>query len=190
MGGFAMAVYIAWLRGINVGGKNMIKMPLLKAALETLGLSGVQTYIQSGNVVFASNEDEDALCARIEAKIKETFGFAVPVILRTDAELTGLLADCPYTAEEIEKAEKVSGVESLYAAFFRDAPPTGLSARLETLAGDADRFALRGRDVYLLFSHSIRDSRLAAAMQKTDAPPTVRNFNTIRKLLDLAAALR
>lgn len=74
-------VYIALLRGINVGGKNMIKMADLKRTFEALGLGRVQTYIQSGNVLFDSDEEEKTLRDRIEREIEAVFGFSVSVIL-------------------------------------------------------------------------------------------------------------
>lgn len=185
-----MAVYIALLRGINVGGKNIIRMEALKGALEELGLQNVQTYIQSGNVLFASPLEEAALVSRIEVKIKDTFGFPVPVILRTGEALKSILANCPFSSEEAARISSVTGVESLYAAFFAQAPPPELTAKLFALPADKDRYLLIGRDMYLLLSQSIRESKLAATLQKAPAPPTVRNMNTLEKLFALAQAMR
>ncbi|HWT27454.1 MAG TPA: DUF1697 domain-containing protein, partial [Mobilitalea sp.] len=78
-----MTIYIALLRGINVGGKNMIKMAELKRVLEALGLIDVQTYIQSGNLLFRSEEDEKSLSEKLQDEIKTAFGVSIPVILRT-----------------------------------------------------------------------------------------------------------
>ncbi|HEX9024877.1 MAG TPA: DUF1697 domain-containing protein, partial [Clostridium sp.] len=78
-----MTVYIALLRGINVGGKNIIKMNDLKRVFESIGLIEVQTYIQSGNVLFKSSDEKEMLLNKIEREIKNVFGFSVTVILRT-----------------------------------------------------------------------------------------------------------
>ena len=95
-----MTIYIALLRGINVGGKNIIKMSDLKRVFEGIGLYEVQTYIQSGNVLFKSNEEEEALRMKIEHEIAKVFGFSVPVILRTATELKQIIRNCPFSEEE------------------------------------------------------------------------------------------
>ncbi|MEM5621630.1 DUF1697 domain-containing protein [Bacillus thuringiensis] len=77
-----MAIYIALLRGINVGGHKVIKMADLKRVFESIGLKQVKTYIQSGNIVFESEEDIKFLKERIQSEIKNVFGFDVPAALR------------------------------------------------------------------------------------------------------------
>ena len=84
----ATATYVALLRGINVGGRSLVPMAELRALFTSLGLADVQTYIQSGNVVFtAGGGEEEELAARIEAALAEAFGIAPAVLLRTPAEL-------------------------------------------------------------------------------------------------------
>lgn len=75
-----MVTYIALLRGINVGGKNKVKMEALRQMCEQLGLNHVQTYIQSGNVLFQSNEPETVICKQIEHGFEQTFGFSVIIV--------------------------------------------------------------------------------------------------------------
>ncbi|MDF2677276.1 MAG: hypothetical protein K0Q97_1594, partial [Bacillota bacterium] len=89
-----MTIYIALLRGINVGGKNVIKMAELKRAFEEIELCEVKTYIQSGNVLFKSNQEEELLRKKIEMKIEENFGFSIIVVLRTIAELEQIILNC------------------------------------------------------------------------------------------------
>ncbi|HDR5764368.1 TPA: DUF1697 domain-containing protein, partial [Bacillus anthracis] len=86
-----MTIYIALLRRINVGGHKIIKMADLKQAFESIGLKQVKTYIQSGNIVFKSEEDITFLKERIQSEIKNVFGFDVPVMLRTYAEFTNII---------------------------------------------------------------------------------------------------
>jgi uncharacterized protein (DUF1697 family) len=117
-----MTIYIALLRGINVGGKNKIKMADLKQVFETIGLCEVQTYIQSGNVLFKSNEREEELRKKIEQAIEKTFGFTVSVILRTAEELECIIGNCPFSEEEVLEAEASSEVESLYVSLMANAP--------------------------------------------------------------------
>lgn len=74
--------YIAFLRGVNVGGKNIIKMADLKLLFVNLGMNDVSTYIQSGNVLFSSDKDETVLTEELETAIEKTFSMSVPVIIR------------------------------------------------------------------------------------------------------------
>lgn len=98
-----MTVYVGFLRGINVGGKNKIKMADLKKTLEALGLAQVQTYLQSGNVLFQSEDARETLCPRIEKAISDAVGVAPTVILRTAAELAELVRNCPMTQRRYPK---------------------------------------------------------------------------------------
>jgi uncharacterized protein (DUF1697 family) len=97
-GAAGLTIYVALLRGINVSGQRLIKMGDLKRVCESLGLQRVQTYIQSGNVLFESAEAEVPLRRRIEQEIEAVFGFSVPVVLRTAGELMQILAGCPWAA--------------------------------------------------------------------------------------------
>lgn len=182
-----MAVFIALLRGINVGGKNRIKMTDLKHMLESMGLIRVETYIQSGNVIFESNENEDALREKIECEIERNFGFPAVVVLRTAAELEQLIRDCPFSEEEVTQAElSNSEGESLYVSLLTRAPSQEKIEHLNTFRSEDDEYRIKNRDMYLLFRHSIRNSKLANNLQKLDAPATVRNWKTINKLQELA----
>ncbi|WP_248926878.1 DUF1697 domain-containing protein [Paenibacillus hamazuiensis] len=185
-----MAIYIALLRGINVGGKNKIKMAELKAALENIGLARVQTYIQSGNVLFESEDDELALRRRIEQEIATVFGITLTVVMRTAEELAKIIAGCPFPESLLAEAAATCQGESFYVATLPEAPPvTGIEKLAGANNGD-DLYHIEGRDVYLLFRHSIRDSKLAVNIQKLGVPATVRNWNTMNKLVQLAAGMK
>ncbi|MFM1653612.1 DUF1697 domain-containing protein [Brevibacillus sp. B_LB10_24] len=182
-------IYITLLRGINVGGKNKVKMAELKRVFEAMGLGRVQTYIQSGNVLFESNDDEESLRKRIEQEFEKEFGFSISVILRTAEELSRMAASCPFTEEEVSEAEASFAGESLYVALLLGEPaPEGIE-RLEAYRSENDKYQLIGRDLFLLFRHSVRDSKLAANLGKLGVPVTVRNWKTINKLVDLANAM-
>lgn len=181
-----MTIFIALLRGINVGGKNIIKMAELRQVLEAIGLSKVQTYIQSGNILFKSDEEEAALQKKIEFEIEKAFGFSVTVVLRTAEELERIIQNCPFSEEEVSHAESLSKAESLYVSLLTHAP---LEEKLESLnvyRSEDDQYQIDGRNVYLLFTHSIRKSKLANHLHKLDVPSTVRNWKTIHKLAALA----
>ncbi|MDP4143408.1 MAG: DUF1697 domain-containing protein [Bacillota bacterium] len=180
-----MTIYIALLRGINVGGKNKIKMADLKKMFEDLGLSEVKTYIQSGNVIFKSNETEEALRNKIEQGIETVFGFSIAVILITAEELENIIQNCPFSKEEVAAAEAASDSECLYVSLLLQPPSQENIDRLSTYKSDHDIYHVEGRQVYLLFSNSIRNSKLANNLQKLDVPSTVRNWKTINKLSQL-----
>ena len=98
-----MQSYIALLRGINVGGHKKILMADLRTLFESLGFQDVQTYIQSGNVVFKSTEKAD-LASKITTTIDLKYGFIVPVLVKKVSELSEIIAKCPFSDEKREKS--------------------------------------------------------------------------------------
>lgn len=184
-----MTIYIALLRGINVGGKNIIKMADLKQMFEAMGFCKVKTYIQSGNVLFKSNEDEELLRKKIEHEIEVTFGFSVIVILRTAAELEQIIENCPFSKDAILEAELSSEGESLYVSLLTHTPSQEKIEYLKAYKSEKEEYQIKGREVFLLFRHSIRKSKLANNLHKLDVPATVRNWKTINKLAVLAKAM-
>lgn len=170
----SMIAYIALLRGINVGGKNKVKMEALKQMFVRLRLCQVQTYIQSGNVVFKSTEAEEALQRKIEDEFKQLFGFSVVVILRTAEEIRTLIANCPFAKKDIGEAAPTA--EHLYAAFLLKAPAGDDIEKLSVYRQEKEEFHISGRDICLLLPHSIRDSKLANNLQRLDVPMTVRKL--------------
>jgi len=183
-----MTVFIALLRGINVGGKNIIKMNELKQMFEAMELCEVQTYIQSGNVLFKSNEESETLLKKIEHEIEKTFGFTVTVILRTAKELEQIISNCPFTEEEILEAEASSEAESLYICLLTHIPMQEKIQHLDKYKNESEDYKIIGREVFLLFHQSIRNSKLATNLTKLEVPSTVRNWKTINKLAALAKA--
>ncbi len=182
-------IYIALLRGINVGGHNKIRMAELKQALEKIGLDRVQTYIQSGNVLFVSKKEEGPLRQQIEEQIRAVFGISIHVVLRTKAELERIIAHCPFSETTIAEAKASSAGESLYVSLLLETPPKERIERLAASGNGDDEYRIEGRDVYLLFRHSIRNAKLAGNVEKLGVPATVRNWNTINKLAAMAEAM-
>lgn len=181
-----MTTYIALLRGINVGGNRIIKMAELKNVLEALGLKDVKTYIQSGNVLFRSDDDAFNIQDKIEKEIDRVWGFDVPVVLRSAKELEQLINNCPFSDEEIKTAEQASGKESLYISFMVNAPSPEKILSLKPYENDNESYHVIGREVFLLFRDSIRNSKVANNLHRLDAHSTVRNSKTVKKLLELA----
>lgn len=184
-----MTVYIAMLRGINVGGKNIVKMAELKRVFESIGLCEVKTCIQSGNVLFKSKEPEGVLCNKIEHEIEAAFGIPAKIILRTTAELERIILNCPFSTDEVKKAEALSEVESLYVALLTHNPLKENIQFVDAYRSESDKYQIIGRDVYLLFQHSIRNSKLANNLYKLNVPTTVRNWKTLSKLFELAKTM-
>lgn len=185
-----MTIYIALLRRINVGGKNRIKMVDLRQAMKTIGLNNVQTYIQSGNILFESEEGTEALQKQIESEIEKVFGFSVNVVMRTATELERIIESLPFSEKEISEAETSSVGESLYVSLLQDVPLQKKINQLSSFGNENEEYRVEGREIYLLFRQSIRNSKLANHLQKLDVPATVRNWKTLNKVNALAKAMK
>jgi uncharacterized protein (DUF1697 family) len=177
--------YVALLRGINVGGSNVIKMADLKGCFETLGFADVVTYIQSGNVVFEADEQRPAnLSARIEEALSATFGYQARVVLRSHEQLRRVVADAPPgfgRQPELYRYDVAFLREPLTAAEVMGVARTKEGVD-QAFAGDGvcywSRLASRATQSYL--------SRLVALPVYQEV--TVRNWNTTVKLLALMDA--
>jgi uncharacterized protein (DUF1697 family) len=151
-----MATYIAMLRGINVGSGKIVKMERLRASFEALGFDGVRTYVQSGNVIFESEQKSLAgLPKKIEEKIQRDFGFTVPVFVKTSKEIEQIVSDNPLVKEK--------GIDhsKLHVTFLSDAPPTTAVKVLEPLATDRERFRILNREIYLYCPDGYGNTKLS-----------------------------
>lgn len=178
-----MTTYIALLRAVNVGGKNQVSMARLRTLFESLGYSGVTTYIQSGNVVFDGKErTSTAVVAKIEAAIAQEFGLTIDVVARSARELIAAIDSNPFLARVPDRTK-------LHVAFLNRAPDR---ARVDTLDASRfapDEFAVGAREIYLHCPDGIGRSKLATALgaKLAPAPATVRNWNTVTRLAEMAA---
>jgi uncharacterized protein (DUF1697 family) len=172
-------IYIALLRGINVGGHKRIKMADLKKLFESMGLRKVKTYIQSGNVLFESEEEAEVLGRKMEDEIKNEFGFSVTVVLRTASELEQIIENCPFTTDNLPEGESVQ------VAFLAGTPTEEGIYYLKTYNSNPDEYQIIGNDVYLFFHQSILDSKLATQLPKLGVQATVRNWKTVSKLASM-----
>ena len=171
-----MTIYIALLRGINVGGHHKIKMADLKNLLSSMGLQQVKTYIQSGNVLFESEEGAEQLSKKIEDELNQTFGFPVPVVLRTAEEFQKIINDCPYSSDSLREGESVQ------VAFLGGEPAREGIDHMYTYNNELEECKIKGKEVYFYFRKSIRESKLATQLPKLHVPATVRNWKTVVKL--------
>ncbi|PEP22548.1 cytoplasmic protein [Bacillus wiedmannii] len=171
-----MTIYITLLRGINVGGHKVIKMADLKQMFESIELKQVKTYIQSGNIVFESENDVDVLNKRIQSEIKNVFGFDVPVMLRTHEEFINMIKRCPYEADSLLEGE------SIHVAFLANELSEKEKDQLLMQKNETEDCYIYEKVVYLFFKNSIRNSKLMNQFQKLHTPATVRNWRTVNKL--------
>jgi uncharacterized protein (DUF1697 family) len=175
-------VYIALLRGINVGG-HVVKMERLRQLFGELGFTDVRSYIQSGNVFFDTREtDRTALERRIEERLREALGYAVPACLRTVAELKDVVASDAF--QDVEVTPDVR----LCVVFSAEPIPHRLVLPLRSPKGDMEILRVTGRDAFMTWR--IVDGRPPAFqsfLEKTvGGRVTTRFFGTAAKILEAA----
>lgn len=174
--------HLALLRGINVSGHNMIKMEALKSMLENCGFQNVETYIQSGNV-FLESEDENANSVgfTIKQEIVKQFGYDVPVIVLSKADLEKCLTNNPFFKEKNVDTKK------LYVAFIsKELNPTALND-LKTSQFKPDEAFIDGNRIYMKLETGAGNTKLTQKYieKKLNATATTRNWNTVNKLIEL-----
>jgi uncharacterized protein (DUF1697 family) len=178
-----MAVWVALLRGVNVGGHNRVNMPGLRQALTEAGFEDVQTYVASGNVIARSgHRSAEEVEKAVRATVSATFGLDVPVVVRTPRQLRDLLDWCPFP----EAAERPTRVHVIYLG--SDPNPEGVAA---LLAADwsPDRVEVRGREVVIRYDDSMHTSRLqhASVLKRLAVDGTARNWRTAQALVTLTS---
>jgi uncharacterized protein (DUF1697 family) len=185
--------HVALLRGINVGGRNKVAMADLRAVMTALGHADVATYIQSGNVVFTTDETDTALlAATIEGAIAEALTVTPRVVVVSRAELAQLTRDNPYSAETNPKA--------VHVVFLGGDPDPGLveavaaAQREAALKGSRDEAQYVGRALFLHTPDGYGRSVLAELLARAGGPAsaraagTARNWATVTKLLALCGS--
>jgi uncharacterized protein (DUF1697 family) len=180
-----MSTYISVLRGINVGGKRKMLMADLTSLYETLGFSNVQTYIQSGNVIFNYNGDDNirGLGTKIQEIIHMKYGYEVPVVVLQADELVKIQQSNPFIMNGI------SDIERLHLAFLSDLPHVEHLAELNKLVFPTDKFKVNGKSIYLFCAGKSSDSKLTNHLFERilKVSATIRNWKTVTKLAELYA---
>ncbi len=168
--------HVALLRGINVGGTNKLPMSALATIFTDAGCSSVRTYIQSGNVVFSA-ETIDDLGPHISAEIRAQFGIHVPVILRSAAEMDGLLHDNPFVKAGV-------AAEVLHVYFLADAPSARDAKTLDPERSPGDSFVVSGREIYLHLPGGVARTKLTNVYfdKALGTVSTMRNWRTVGTL--------
>jgi len=180
-----MTVFVAMLRGVNVGGNSTIKMDALKALCESLGLRDVRTLINSGNVLFRSGlKDRARLAKRLEQEIERRFDLRIDVLLRTLPELEMLVERGPALSARQDPSK-------LLVMFLSGVPDKKTQAALQKAHGGPESIEIRGPEVYLYYPDGVGRSKLTNAFieAKLDVAGTARNWNTIGKLIEAGKAL-
>jgi uncharacterized protein (DUF1697 family) len=177
-----MSTYVALLRGVNVGGKNMIPMAELRSSLSALGYQDVVSYIQSGNLVFRAGPGKPQdIATAIEKQIAASFGRNVTVIVRTPAELEAIAEGNPFLGGKTD-------VSRLHVVFLESAPPAKAGAELDPGRSPPDEFRLQGREIYLHLPNGMGRSKLTIDYfeRRLGVAATARNWKTVLRLLALA----
>ena len=176
-----MKRYIAFLRGINVGG-HRVKMDRLRVLFEEMGFADVSTFIASGNVIFsAKSNDVDSLSTGIEQCLAERLGYGVATFIRTPAELASMA--------EFEPADPGKGepsASSLYVVLLQAPAAADLRSTLSGLSSEMDEFQFAGSEIYWLIQGKITESHFfGQKFEKATrgVPNTTRNITTIRRLV-------
>ncbi|MDP3434962.1 MAG: DUF1697 domain-containing protein, partial [Bacteroidota bacterium] len=148
--------YISILRGINVGGNRKILMKDLKVLFEKLGFSKVETYIQSGNVIFESNQNNSTtdMEQNIQHAITEIFGFDVPVIVRTAEEWAESIVNNPFWKEPN------ADINRLHLTFLKEIPSPEFLEKIKMFQYLPDRFEIIGKDVFIFCAAGYGTSKL------------------------------
>jgi uncharacterized protein (DUF1697 family) len=172
--------YVALLRGINLGRARQVDMPRLRELLTGRGHANVRTHLRSGNVVLDSPLPETEVAAGLAEAIEAEFGFAVPVVVRTGAEMGAVVNGNPFTGVATDPAR--------YLVTFMSDPPD--AARVDALPpaeGDG-AYLVRGRELYLWLPDGVQGTPLASWKWDTllGRPGTSRNWNTVTRLAGLA----
>lgn len=178
--------YVAFFRGINVGGKNKVKMADLKLLFHNCGFRDVTTYIQSGNVIFESDQNEFLLSDIISHAFEKRFAFRSHVVLRSESEMSTMMSALPFTKKEIKQAEaKAPEVEHVYVFMSNDyIDPAAAEALCSSYDGE-DKLSAGKRELYLLCYRSVRESKLVNSLSKLGVLLTSRNQKTMLKICEM-----
>jgi uncharacterized protein (DUF1697 family) len=177
-----MQVYVALIRGINVGGHKKLRMADVKASCEALGWRDVRTHLQSGNVVFRSAKTDRA---RLAKELEGVLGVEATVILRTAAELDEIIAANPMPDE-------AQGGPSHFVVVFLSATPAAAAMQaLRDASKGPEQMQLLGTELYVEYGAGMGTSKLTNALieRKLGVSGTARNWNTVTKLAEIAAGL-
>ena len=172
--------YIAFLRAINVGGNNVVKMDRLRKLFEGEGFTKVETFIASGNVIFDGAGKADGVERAIETMLKDALGYEVSTFVRSGAELRALAAHDAFAPAAVARATRFS-----VAFLAKPLDTTGKKALMALRSRDED-FHVHGREIYWLSQVMQSESEISnGVFEKTlGQRSTVRGISTVRKMAE------
>ena len=182
-----MEKYIAILRGINVSGQKKIKMDDLRSLMKNIKLKNVQTYIQSGNLIFEYSKVIDfELAKKIGEKIYQNYGFQVPVITRTLSEWKDVFDNNPFLKDRDED------ISTLHVTFLADKPKDEYLDNINMFNSPPDEFIISRKEIYLYCPNGYGRTKLSNTFfeNKLKVIATTRNFKTVSKLVEIASGLQ
>ena len=173
-----MNTYVALFRGINIGGKNILPMKDLVQILDGMGCERVKTYIQSGNAVFRTKENQATrIAAEISSKILQHHGFKPKVLLLSGTELEDAIKNNPFQTME---------GKTLHFFFLESTPVHPDLDELERVKSNSEEFKLDNNIFYLYAPDGVGRSKLASRIERSlGVPATARNWNTVGKLIGM-----
>lgn len=173
--------YVALLRGVNVGGKNMIKMETLRGIVASLGFSNVKTYVNSGNVAFDAKKASDTTVAKkIHAAIEKELRMDISVMVRSTDEIKEIIEKNPYDGQ-------FENDKDVHVFFLNDELSKEHRDLLLANNSDVEFISADGRTIYYMLKISIIDSVLGKGFidKKLKIPSTARNWRTVNKIAEL-----
>ena len=177
-----MPTIIAMLRGVNLGGHNLIRMEILRKLCTSCKFDNAQTYLQSGNAIFTSKEKNlAAIGKRLEDAIEKELGFRPAVVCRTAAEMQDVIGRNPF-------AERKGIDNSKFAVvFFAEPLAPEIRTQLETIKVGPEDIHAHERELYIYYPDGQGLSKLPAAIDKVmKKTGTARNWNSVTKMMDMA----
>lgn len=181
-----MQTYIALLRGINVSGQKKIKMADLREHLAELPFQDIQTYIQSGNILFRAAASKPAqLAVRIREKILEKYGFEVPTLVVTASYISTVLANNPFRDDPEIPDERI------YLTFLAESPQAEYLKKLDEVDYSPEQFHLQNQVIYFYSPNSYGRAKMNNNFfeKKLKVAATTRNWRTSQKLIDMAGEM-
>lgn len=175
--------YIALLRGINVSGQKKIKMADLRSHLQELAIENIETYIQSGNILFESAETASALLAlAIKNKIKEKYTFDVPTLVLPALNISAILNDCPFSPATGQETDRI------YFTLLADEPTAERIAKLTEIDYSPEQYVLKGKTIYFYSPNSYGRAKMNNNFfeSQLEVQATTRNWKTMHKLVEMA----
>lgn len=171
-----MAIHVAFLRAINVGGR-VVKMDVLRALCEDCGLSKVETVIASGNVVFESRAAAPALEKKLEANLRKGLGYDVAAFIRSIPQLSAVVATAAARGRDKARA---------HVGFLKTVPDRAQQQKVAGFQNEVERFEFHGREIYWLTDAGVGTSKFSNAVLERilKSPATFRNVTTVTRIVE------